>query len=220
MKSLKVSLFILATGAIVVTPLLNGCAPLIFSSAVAVGSTTVSSAVDRRSTGAQVNDGILETRVNAEINQALGKNAQTHITVTAYNGWVLLTGEVSTAEEKQTAVKTAQASLDVKCVIDEIAVMEPAGVGQRVGDSTLATKVRTNIIANKKISINQMKVTVDRGIVYLTGLLTPEENREACISAAKTGGVIKVVSHVEILSAERIAQMQAEEEARKIRQAQ
>lgn len=201
----------------VVSTLTTGCAPLIFGGAVMAGSTTVSSAADRRSMGAQVNDGVLETRVNAEISRVLGQNAKTHITVTAYNGRVLLTGEVETPELKAGAAKTARESLDVKQVIDELAVMQPVGLTQRMSDSTLATKVRSNIVGNKNVSINQMKVVVDRGVVHLMGLLTPEENRAACESAAKTNSVVRVISHVEILSADRIEKMRAEEAERQAR---
>ncbi len=213
---LKFSLFAAAASSAAVL-MTTGCAPLIFGGAVVAGGTTVSSAADRRSTGAQVNDGILETRVRSEILRAIGSEAKTHYTVTAYNGSVLLSGEMATEELKATAVKTARASLDVKRVMDEIAVMEPVGVTQRMSDSTLATKVRSNIIGNKNVSINQLKITVERGIVYITGLLTPDENKEACQSAAKTSGVVKVVSHAELLSAERIEKMKEEEAARKAR---
>ena len=51
-----------------------------------------------------------------------------------------------------------------------------------------------------------MKVTVDRGIVYLMGLVTPEENRLACETAAKMQGVQRVISVCEVLSAEQIKQ--------------
>ena len=98
--------------------------------------------------------------------------------MTAYNGWVLLTGEVPTEEGRKTAENTARVSLDVKRVINELAVMTPSGLGQRMSDSTLAAKVRANLIGNQRVSINQMKVTVDRGIVYLTGLLSSEEMRQ------------------------------------------
>ncbi len=212
--SFKLSLLAAAAASVLTT---TGCAPLIFGGAVVAGGTTVSSATDRRSTGAQVNDGILETRVRGEILRALGSDAKTHYSVTAYNGSVLLAGEIATAAMKAVAVDTARASLDVKRVLDEVAVMEPVSVGQRMSDSTLATKVRSNIIANQNVSINQLKITVERGIVYVMGLLTPEENRMVCEIAAKTSGVVKVVSHAELLNAERIEKMRQEEAARKAR---
>lgn len=211
------SLFVAAVTAVTTSAVTSGCAPLIFGGALVAGGTTISSAVDRRSTGSQVNDGILGMRVRSEITRVLGAEANNHYTVTAYNGTVLLTGEMSTAEMKTIAVKTAQASLDVTRVIDELAVMEPVGITQRMSDSSLATRVRSNIVGNKNVSINQMKITVDRGIVYITGVLTPDENREVCQIAAKTNGALKVVSYVELMSAERIEKMKQEEAERQAR---
>ena len=75
----------------------------------------VSVAVDRRSTGAQVNDGMIENRVSWEISQKIVPEDQ-HITVTSYNGKVLLTGEVKTELEKKTAGEVASKSLDVSSV--------------------------------------------------------------------------------------------------------
>ena len=54
-------------------------------------------------------------------------------------------------------------SLDVQGVINEIAVMDPSSVSTRLSDTVLATKVRTSIIGNSTISLNQMKVAVERG---------------------------------------------------------
>ena len=67
--SFKLSLLAAAAASVLTT---TGCAPLIFGGAVVAGGTTVSSATDRRSTGAQVNDGILETRVRGEFSGSWG----------------------------------------------------------------------------------------------------------------------------------------------------
>ena len=55
----------------------SGCAPILAGGAMAGG---VSVAVDRRSTGAQVNDGVIENRVSWEISQKIVPEDQ-HITV-------------------------------------------------------------------------------------------------------------------------------------------
>ena len=88
---------------------LTGCAPLVVGGATVAGGKAVATMIDRRSTGAVVNDGVLEKRVGWEISQALG-DIDSHITVTAYNGRVLLTGEVATAEGKKIATETAKSS--------------------------------------------------------------------------------------------------------------
>ncbi len=185
--------------------LVTGCAPIILGGAVAATGTAVSTATDRRSTGSVVNDEVLEKRIPWEISQKLGETPS-HITATAYNGKVLLTGEVPTESARAIASEVAKTSLDVGEVINELAVQENVGAMQRLSDSTLATKVRSRLIATENVFLNQMKVTVDRGIVYLMGLVTPEENKIACETAAKTSGAVRVISVCEVLTTEQIEQ--------------
>jgi osmotically-inducible protein OsmY len=199
-KTLLLTALLAAMGSMV-----TGCAPLIFGGAVAATGTAVSTATDRRSTGSVVNDEVLEKRIPWEISQKLGETPS-HITATSYNGKVLLTGEVPTESARAIASEVAKTSLDVGEVINELAVQENVGAMQRLSDSTLATKVRSRIIATENVYLNQMKVTVDCGIVYLMGLVTPEENKIACETAAKTSGVVRVISVCEVMNAEQIKQ--------------
>lgn len=187
-------------GAVVLS---SGCAPLVVGGVAAAAGGTAATATDRRSTGAVVNDEVLESRVKYEIKKKLG-NLDEHITIVSYNGRVLLVGEVSTEEGKRIAEETARTSLDVASVYNALVVMPSVSIGQRMSDSTLATRVRSAIVTTKGISLNQMKVDVERGIVYLMGILTPEENQNACKVAAQVSGVRKVVTYVETMSAEEI----------------
>ena len=83
--------------------------------------------------------------------------------------------------------------------------MDPSSMTTRLSDSMLATKVRSAIIGNSRISLNQMKVTVDRGIVYLMGLVTREEAKLAAQTAAEVSGVQKIVTCFTVESPEEVA---------------
>lgn len=181
----------------------TGCAPLVVGGVAAAAGGTASTMTDRRSAGAVVNDEVLESRVKYEIKKKLG-NLDEHITVLAYNGRVLLVGEVSTETGKRIAEETAKTSLDVSEVFNELVVMSSVSIGQRLSDSALATRVRSAIVTTKGISLNQMKVDVERGIVYLMGILTPTENQAASKVAAQVAGVRKVVTYVETMSSQEI----------------
>lgn len=183
--------------------ILSGCvaAPLIVGGAAVTTATVVT---DRRSTGTIVSDEVIEKRVSYEIDQALGKSKR-HITVTSYEGRVLLSGEVATLNDRQVAQQVASVSLDVREVINELAVMDPSSMTTRLSDSMLATKVRSAIIGNSRISLNQMTVTVDRGIVYLMGLVTREEAKLAAQTAAEVSGVQKIVTCFTVESPEEVA---------------
>ena len=180
--------FVLA--AAVATVGLSGCAPILIGGAAVTSATVIT---DRRTTGSIVDDEVLEKRVRYEIGEVIGHEKH-HVVVTSYEGKVLLTGEVLTAADRQKAPDTAVKSVGVHSVINELAVMTPATVGAVLSDSMLATKVRSSIIGTKKISLNQMKVDVQRGIVYLMGIVTIDEARTATKVAAGVSGVQQVVT--------------------------
>lgn len=177
-------------------------APLLVGGAAVTTATVVT---DRRTAGTIVSDEVIEKRVSYEINQALGPDAKSHITVTSYEGRVLLSGEVASMADRRVAQQVASVSADVAEVVNELAVMDPTSVTTRLSDSMLATKVRSAIIGNGQISLNQMKVTVDRGIVYLMGLVTRDEAAAAAQTAAQVSGVQKVVTCFSVESAEEVA---------------
>lgn len=205
----KRTLCILSCAAAMTTAMV-GCAPLVVGGAAVATSAAVSTMIDRRSTGAVVNDGVIEKRLSLEITQALrdqlGKEPDGHITVTAYNGKVLLTGEIETLKAKRIVTETAQKSLGVRSVVNELAVQPSAGWMQRMKDSKLATTVRSRMVMEDNVYLSQMKVIVDRGIVYIMGIVTPQENTIAMTVAARTSGVYRVISVCEVMSAERIAE--------------
>lgn len=176
--------------AAVATVGLSGCAPILIGGAAVTSATVIT---DRRTTGSIVDDEVLEKRVRYEIGEVIGHEKH-HVVVTSYEGKVLLTGEVLTAADRQKAQDTAVKSVGVHSVINELAVMTPATVGAVLSDSMLATKVRSSIIGTKKISLNQMKVDVQRGIVYLMGIVTIDEARTATKVAAGVSGVQQVVT--------------------------
>ena len=180
--------FVLA--AAVATVGLSGCAPILIGGAAVTSATVIT---DRRTTGSIVDDEVLEKRVRYEIGEVIGHEKH-HVVVTSYEGKVLLTGEVLTAADRQKAQDTAVKSVGVHSVINELAVMTPATVGAVLSDSMLATKDRSSIIGTKKISLNQMKVDVQRGIVYLMGIVTIDEARTATKVAAGVSGVQQVVT--------------------------
>ena len=197
MNKAKVAVLVLAGAVAVIS---SGCIPILAGGAVAE---TAAVASDRRSTGAQVNDGVIEKRVSWEISQKVASEDE-HVTVTSYNGKILLTGEVRTEEEKRTAEEVARRSLDVKDVVNQLAVQEPVPVSQRLRDSTNATSLRSRIIATSGASLNQMKVVVDRGIAYLMGLVTEREGEIAGQVAARTKGITRVVKVFEYQTADEI----------------
>lgn len=181
---------LLSVSVILASALISGCAPVLVGGAAITSATVMT---DRRTTGSIVDDEVLEKRVRYEIGEVIGHDKH-HIAVTSYEGKVLLTGEVLTSLDKERAQAVATKSVGVNTVINELAVMDPSSVTTLLSDSMLATKVRSAIIGTENISLNQMKVTVQRGIVYLMGIVTSEEAKLASKVAAGVNGVQQVVT--------------------------
>ena len=78
--------------------------------------------------------------------------------------------------------------------------MPETDVPQRLSDSLVASKVRAQLLGNSGVSLNQMKVIVERGIVYLMGIVTPSEAHTAADIASRVAGVKSVVKVFEEMS--------------------
>lgn len=203
-KNMKKTIYCVALACFITGTVLSGCTAVAIGGATYATTTAVGTIIDRRTTGTIVDDELLEKKISYEISNELGKSVNSHITVTCYNRRVLLTGEISSQHAQSIASKVAAESTGVREVINELRVQDNAGIFERMGDSTLATKVRTRIVANQKVELNQMKIAVDRGIVYIIGILTAQENKTACEIAASTSGVVRVVSCAEIVTPEQV----------------
>lgn len=178
---------------------LSACAPVLIGSA-AVGGTAV--AVDRRSVGDVTNDGVIETKTSVQLAQA--NFSSSHITVTAYEGRVVLTGEVGSEDDKEKAGEIVKSINGVTSVYNELAVMNNVPFTTRMNDSLTASKVRAALLDNKDVTLTSLKVTVDRGIVYLMGTVTQREADIITAVAAKVPGVVKVVTLMEIITPEEL----------------
>ncbi|HVN34674.1 MAG TPA: BON domain-containing protein [Casimicrobiaceae bacterium] len=168
--------------------LLQGCAPAIVAGAA--GATMM--AADRRSAGAQVDDGTVEFKVESEAGTRWGNDI--HLNVTSYDGYVLLTGEAPSAEVKSEIVKIARTSSErVRNVYDEMVIGPVTDLGARGNDSYITSKVKGRMLDSDAVNTIYVKVVTERGVVYLMGIVSRQEGDSAAQVAATTEGVARVV---------------------------
>ena len=175
---------------------LQGCA------VVAVGAGTaavVSSANDRRTLGTQVDDTTAETRIAYALGQNENLKTYTNIDVEVHNGIALLTGQAPNDELKREAEKAAKAVDRVRKLHNQIRIGEPVGAGTQANDIWLASKVRTQILADSNIDSLHIKVTVQDSEVFLMGLVTNQEADTAVDIARNVSGVARVVKVFEVI---------------------
>lgn len=187
---------------------LSACAPLIVGGAMVGG---VMMALDRRTSGTQVEDQSIELKALSRVKDVLGERG--HVSVTSFNRMVLLTGEVPSEQDKQ-AIELAVSRIEnVKSIVNETAVMGTSSFGSRSNDVILAGKVKATFVDARDIQANAFKVVVERGVVYLMGIVTEREANRASDLARSVSGVQKVVRVFEIVSEEELARMQPKQQA-------
>jgi len=167
--------------------LLSACVPVVVGAAVVGGALVV---VDRRSTGAQVDDESIEVKVQ---NSANASYRDIHLNVTSFNGIVLLSGEVPNQAAKDGVANIARNTDRVRSVQNELVVGPTSSIGQRSNDSVLTSKVKARFVEANEFHANHVKVVTERGVVYLMGIVSKQEAEAAARLAAQTSGVTRVV---------------------------
>jgi len=178
-----ISLLATASAAIV-----TGCAPAVV--AVGVGATTMV-AVDRRTTGAQVDDQTIELKILTETGTNWGGDV--HLNVTSFNGNVLLSGEAPTPEVRNEILQLAKRTEKVRSVYDEIVVGPVTDLGARSNDTYLTSAVKTRLLESEVVGAIYVKVVTERSVAYLMGVVSRKEGEAAAQIAATTSGVTRVV---------------------------
>jgi osmotically-inducible protein OsmY len=181
---------------------LSACVPLVVGGGFASG---VLVAMDRRTSGAQLEDQGIELRGANRIKEALGDNAR--VSVTSYNRQVLLTGEVARTEDIQRAEQIIAKVENVNSVVNDLAVGIPAALTQRSTDLLITSKVKASLIDAKDLQANAFKVVTERNVVYLMGRVTPREANRATEIARGVKDVAKVVRVFESLTEEELARL-------------
>ena len=179
---------------------LSACAPLLLGGAM-FGGTMM--AVDRRTSGAQVEDQGIELKGGARAREVLGGTG--HVNITSYNRQVLLTGEVPSENDKA-AVEAAVGRTDnIKAIVNELAVMPNSSIGGRSNDTLITSKVKASLVDAKDLISTAFKVVTERNVVYLLGRVTEREATRAGEVASGVPGVEKVVRVFDIISEDDLA---------------
>jgi osmotically-inducible protein OsmY len=178
---------------------LSACAPLVLGTAM--GGAFV--AADRRTSGAQLDDKGIEIKAGNRIRDTIGERG--HVNVNAYNRLVLLTGEVPNEADKVAAEKAAASTENVTGVVNELMVSLTSSISSRSSDVLIAGKVKATFIDARDLFASAFDVVVERGEVYIMGLVTEREANRAAELAASISGVRRVIKVMQIISEDELA---------------
>lgn len=194
-------LLLTAAAAAVLGSSLTACFPLLVGGAA--GGVLV--AMDRRTSGAQLEDEGIELRSMARLRDNIGSRAR--VSVTSYNRQVLLTGEVLNENDKKLVEQVVSRVENVNGVVNELAVIDSPSLVQRSSDVLITGQVKALLIDAKDLYASAFKVVTERGTVYLMGRVTQREADRATEIARGARGVQKVVRILEIISEEEMQRL-------------
>ena len=184
---------------------LSACAPLMVAGA-ATGALVV---VDRRTSGAQLDDQSIELRAGNRVKEQIAEG-RARVAVTSYNRRVLLTGEASSDAIKTQIGQIVSQVENVKEVINELGVTSSPSLKERATDTLITGRLKASLVDAKDISASAFKVTTERGTVYLMGRVTQREADRATDIARNISGVARVVRAFEIVTEAELAGMQTQ----------
>jgi len=133
------------------------------------------------------------------------KSAQ--LEVTTKDGVVTLTGNVDSEAAKNKAIELAKATTGVKNVVDMISAREASGagdapdpnrtVGEVITDAGITMSVKTQLLDDPLVKGLKIDVDTRDAIVYLTGSVGTDAEKEKAIQLAKdTKGVQDVKANL------------------------
>jgi osmotically-inducible protein OsmY len=176
----------------VAAAVLQGC----FGMAVVGAGGAALMASDRRTAGTYLEDETIEWKVLPIRERFSGA----HVNATSYNRRVLLTGEVPNEDAKKKLEAEVRLIENVKDVVNELQVAGASSLASRGSDSLITSNVKARMVNNGKFFTQHVKVVTEAGVVYLMGLLSPQEGEAAVEITRNTSGVSRVVKVFEYTS--------------------
>lgn len=171
---------------------LAGCVETAIGGAAVVGDAAMQ---DRGIKGA-VND----TDIRAQINHYwLHKDHKMWMALNlqVYEGRVLVSGVVPTADERADAITLAWKASGVRDVYDEVEVANGGGFIDYARDTKIQTELNAQILFAKGVESVNYSVVVVNGVVYLLGVAQDQAELDRVLNIARNAAdVKKVVSHV------------------------
>jgi osmotically-inducible protein OsmY len=165
----------------------------------AIDSEPIEDDPGERTYGARVEDESIETKGKVNINAADEGFKKAHFTVTSYNGYVLIAGQVPSEELKQQASDVVRKIRGVRRIYNELAVSGNTNALTRSSDTWLTTKVKSALLADNEIEGNRVKVVTENGVVYLMGMVSRAEAERIADSARAAYGAQKIVQLFEYI---------------------
>ena len=185
---------------------------LLFDSLLITGCSTVTTAPeemseqsllkDRRTRELIVIDKEIETEAYSELNSDDDLLNQCHITITAYNGAVLVTGEAPSEELRKKIISIVQVVPNIKLLHDNLIIAPPSDSSSRVNDQFITEAIKKGLNQIRTIpdfDPAMVKVITENGTVYLMGLVHRNEGAVVINVTRLQPGIKQIVTVFEYI---------------------
>ncbi len=178
-------------------PLLQGCATAVVGGA----ATGISVIHDRRSAGTVLDDKTITVKIMNELLSRPELREHSSMSASSYNHLVLLTGQAENAEYRAQFERIAATTPMVKRTVNEVQISPNATLTEQSKDSWITSKAKVELFNIKlpQFDPTRVKVITEKGVVYLMGMVTPEEADAVVEKIRYLSGVTKVVKVFEYL---------------------
>ncbi|MCW8887057.1 MAG: BON domain-containing protein [Motiliproteus sp.] len=152
-----------------------------------------------RTTGSFIDDELIEVKALVNLNKASDTLANAHVSVTSFNGVVLLTGQVPDENTRMMAESTIRQIRKVRTIHNELTISGPTSHIVRTNDAWITSKIKVNMISDKNFNSSVVKVVTENGVVYLLGLVSHADADKAVALVKQSHGVQKIVKMFEYI---------------------
>ena len=166
---------------ILILILLNGC---VGASSKGVFGTGVSVALDPRTVGTQIDDGIMDKNLDAKL-LLMNKNYLLTVSTQILDGRIFITGKVDDPEEKLKITKLAWEIEGTRSVKNDLKIKEEFNFKQSAKDILITSQLRTALIFNKKIKSANYSIDTYKKKIYIYGIANSKDEQSLVIEEAK-----------------------------------
>jgi osmotically-inducible protein OsmY len=166
---------------------------------VGAGVGAASAAHDRRTLGTQLDDKTVASRISIALAENKEIDEQANIHVHVFNGTVLLVGQAPTEALINQAQVAATSVKNIEKLHNQIRLGSAVSASTTTHDVWLASKIKANLVADKRIDGFHIHVAVENSEVFLLGLVSTKEAEIAATVARNIDGVSQVIKAFEYL---------------------
>lgn len=176
------------------TAALAGCNPAV--AIMGAGAVATTAAVQERPIDKKVSDVETESKINGNLARESPEMLR-RVGVEVVEGRVVLTGAVSTVDQRMKAEQLAWAAPGTREVTNELTIDGDPSFARYSQDLWITTQLSGRLLAEEDIMSVNYNIETHRGVVHLIGIARSQAELEKVTGiAARVPGVQQVVSHV------------------------